>query len=44
MIGSAGMTRTYLNAFLKSRNITKVKVYSPQGPVTAGFCPGFDVG
>lgn len=29
MIGSGGMARTYLDAFLKSRQITKVKVYSP---------------
>ncbi len=29
MIGSGGMARTYLDAFLHSRRITKVKVYSP---------------
>lgn len=29
MIGSGGMARTYLNAFLQSRKINKVKVYSP---------------
>jgi ornithine cyclodeaminase/alanine dehydrogenase-like protein (mu-crystallin family) len=29
MIGSGGMARTYLDAFLQSRRIAKVKVYSP---------------
>jgi alanine dehydrogenase len=29
MIGSGGMARTYLDAFLQSRKITKVKVFSP---------------
>ena len=29
MIGSGGMARTYLDAFLQSRSIKKVKVYSP---------------
>ena len=29
MIGSGGMARTYLDSFLQSRPITKVKVYSP---------------
>ncbi len=29
MIGSGGMARTYLDAFLQSRRITRVKVYSP---------------
>jgi alanine dehydrogenase len=29
MIGSGGMARTYLSAFLQSRKIRKVKVYSP---------------
>jgi alanine dehydrogenase len=29
MIGSGGMARTYLDAFCQVRNITKVKVYSP---------------
>src|SRR5947208_6078351 len=29
MIGSGGMARTYLEAFCQVRNITKVKVYSP---------------
>jgi alanine dehydrogenase len=29
MIGSGGMARTYLDSFLQSRAITRVKVYSP---------------
>ncbi|MGE5538481.1 MAG: ornithine cyclodeaminase family protein [Gemmatimonas sp.] len=29
MIGSGGMARTYLDAFLQSRKITRVKVFSP---------------
>ncbi len=37
MIGSGGMARTYLDAFLQSRRITKVKVYSPNSAHRDGY-------
>ena len=39
MIGSGGMARTYLDAFLQSRKIKKVKVFSPNADNAQLYAP-----